>query len=77
MHLMKTYNVRLGIPSISWCNITLLVEDDSLLEQELVSKAIQIRKELMSEGLDDELEYDIEFIEATGYDYNIEEELIN
>jgi hypothetical protein len=74
---MKTYNVRLGIPSISWCNITLLVEDDSLLEQELVSKAIQIRKELMTEGLDDELEYDIEFIETTGYDYNIEEELIN
>jgi hypothetical protein len=74
---MKTYNVRLGIPSISWCNITLLVEDDSLLEQELVSKAIQIRKELMDEGLNDELEYDVEFIETAGYDYNIEEELIN
>jgi hypothetical protein len=74
---MKTYNVRLGIPSISWCNITLLVKDDSLLEQELVSKAIQIRKELMDEGLNDELEYDVEFIETAGYDYNIEEELIN
>jgi hypothetical protein len=74
---MKTYNVRLGIPSISWCDITLLVEDDSLLEQELVSKAIQIRKELIDEGLDNELEYDVEFIETASYDYTIEKELIN